>query len=65
MTPTSLLGGIVTGLIDGAGIIILVLLGLWLTGKWHRGTPAVHPVADDQPHPRRPHTPEGELPRTE
>jgi hypothetical protein len=48
MTPTSLLGGVLTGIIDGAVIMVLVFLGVYLAGKWRRPAPAVHPVAEDR-----------------
>lgn len=65
MTPTSALGGILTGLLDGAIIAVIVLFGVYLTGKWRRTAPVVHPVAEDHPDERRPRVREGELPRTD
>jgi hypothetical protein len=62
VTPTSALGGILTGLLDGGVIALVVLLGVFLTGKWRRSAPVVHPVAEDLPRRRAPRVREGELP---
>lgn len=62
MTPTSALGGILTGLLDGAVIALVVVLGVYLTGKWRRSAPVVHPVAEDLPGRRTRKPREGELP---
>lgn len=60
MTPTSALGGVLTGIVDGCVIALLVLLGVYLSGKWRRGATVVHPVAEDLPDRKK--VPEGELP---
>ena len=62
MEPTSTLGGVLTGVLAGAAIVLVVLLGLYLSGKWRRAVPVVHPVADDLP---RSKTRVGELPPTD
>lgn len=62
MTPTSALGGILTGLLDGGVIALVILLGVYLSGKWRRSEPAVQPVAEDLPRRRARAVAEGELP---
>lgn len=59
MVPTSALGGVLTGVFAGAAIVLVVLFGVYLSGKWRRAVPVVHPVAEDAPHR---HTRIGELP---
>ena len=49
MTPTSTLGGVLIGLLDGGIIALLVFVGVVLSGKWHRTPATVRPVADDAP----------------
>jgi hypothetical protein len=62
MTPTSALGGILTGLLDGGVIALAILLGVYLSGKWQRSETAVQPVAEDLPRRRVRQVGEGELP---
>jgi hypothetical protein len=62
VTPTSALGGVLTGLLDGAVIALIVLLGVYLTGKWRRSAPVVHPVAEDLPRRNSAKPRTGELP---
>jgi hypothetical protein len=49
MIPTSLLGGVLTGILDATVIVLLVLLGIYFIGRRRRAAPVVHPVADDLP----------------
>ena len=61
VTPTSALGGVITGILDGLVIAMLVVLGVYLSGKWRRGAAVVRPVAEDLPK-RKPAVRPGELP---
>jgi hypothetical protein len=50
MEPTSALGGVLTGVLAGTVIVLVVLFGVYLSAKWRRAVPVVHPVAEDLPH---------------
>jgi hypothetical protein len=62
MEPTSALGGVLIGVLSGVVIMLVVLFGVYLSGKWRRAVTVVHPVAEDLPHRK---TPVGELPRVD
>lgn len=59
MTPTSLLGGLLTGLGDGLLVALVVFAAVLVTSRRRRPAEVVRPAAEDKRTPTR----IGELPK--